>query len=69
MQPTIENVTIHPLQRNESDDPRYEVEAPEGYRWIRPVEGHFFVAWTKQEIRDTLKVAALEACPADCDCK
>jgi hypothetical protein len=64
-----EGVRIHALPVTDSTSPRFEVEAPKGHRWIRPVEGHFFMAWTQHEIRATLRLdAEIEECPADCDC-
>ncbi len=60
---------IHNLAKGATTDPNYEVEAPPGYRWTGPVTGHFFVAWSKQEIQRTLQTATMERCPADCDCQ
>ena len=66
----MNGVTIHKLTVSDKLDPRYEVESPHGYRWVRPVEGHYFMAWTEKEISSTLRwFARVEPCPADCDCR
>lgn len=46
--------------------PKYELLAPDGYRFEDDLHG--LMAWTMKDVRDRLKESTLERCPADCGC-